>query len=99
MNRRNRYDIITDILLILNEPVGKTRIMYQANLSHNQLQLFLGQLERSGLVEKTPGDKWVLTENGRKFEVLSLTHRKIGMELDRVIDDSGDRRTVPGISS
>ena len=40
-NRRSDIDIIIEILKIAQEGVNKTKILYQGNLSHTQLQHYL----------------------------------------------------------
>ncbi|MGI0091815.1 MAG: winged helix-turn-helix domain-containing protein [Nitrososphaerales archaeon] len=57
MNRRvrqhrNRLEIINDILTVAIEGSKKTRIMYRANLSYDQLVEYLSFLLDEGLVMK-----------------------------------------------
>lgn len=53
--RRDRHDIIVDILKIAREGKRKTQIMYKAKLSHAQLKLYLELLRHSGLLESNDG--------------------------------------------
>ena len=84
MHRRSRQDIITDILLHLHEPLGKTRIMYGANLSFQQVQHFMSQLEQKGNIRKTDDGKWLLTEKGRMLAELCQASRRLNVELEKL---------------
>ena len=72
MERRNRINIIYDILRVIQERGGeikKTHIMYRANLSHNQMKLYLNELYKKKFIEKTDADKPLIkiTKKGRDF--------------------------------
>jgi predicted transcriptional regulator len=67
--KRGKIDIMASILNITTDPVGKTRIMYNAVLSYQQLVLYLEELQEKGLIEAV-GDNAVVyrtTEKGREF--------------------------------
>ena len=71
---RSKLRIITDILAVLAEeggPVGPTRILYGANLSHERLVRYLAEMEEKGLVERLEGEegraRYVITERGRRL--------------------------------
>ena len=66
--KRNRMEIMHDMLKIIQEKKGKlkkTHLMYKANLSHNQMKIYLGELTMSGLIEKESPLK--ITEKGSDF--------------------------------
>jgi len=68
-------EIMHDILKIVQERGGeikKTHLMYKANLSHNQMKLYLADLMKNDLLEnKTSGKKQTIgiTKNGRNFSI------------------------------
>jgi len=49
---RTRVEIIVSVLNVARDRVLKTHIMYRANLSHMQLEKYLGFLLENGLLEK-----------------------------------------------
>ena len=71
MERRNRLNIIYDILGVIQKrgEIKKTHIMYQANLSHNQMKLYLDELYKKKFIENTDSDKPLIkiTKKGEDF--------------------------------
>ena len=55
MRRRDRHDIIAEILKTAKRGKKKTYIMYEAKLSHSQLKLYLELLNRSGMIVNDNG--------------------------------------------
>ena len=71
--KRSRMNIISDMLTIIREKgegIKPTHLMYKANLSHNQMQLYLNDLIKKDLIEKTVSKKEnriIITKSGRDF--------------------------------
>lgn len=71
--KRTKLDIIASILIALKEKQGKmkqTRLMYKANLSHNQMKLYLEELFELKILTEEDVDSYkyiILTEKGFKF--------------------------------
>ena len=60
IRKRNRADIIHDMLKIIRENNGtvkKTHLMYKANLSHKQMESYLSELIKNSLIEKNTSEK------------------------------------------
>lgn len=53
--RRDKHDIVLDILKIARGGKRKTHIMYKAKLSYGQLKGYLGLLNDRGLLESNNG--------------------------------------------
>lgn len=51
MHRRNRIDIIVDILVAASRGSSRTRIMYEANLNFTRFDRYFRELENRGLIE------------------------------------------------
>jgi predicted transcriptional regulator len=65
MGNRSRTEIVSNILEASNGGVTKTKIMYKAYLSYNQLREYLSILIENNLIEYLDGDnKFKTTEKG-----------------------------------
>lgn len=53
--RRDRHDIVVDILKTARGGVKRTNLMHRAKLSHTQLKLYLYVLNENGLLESNNG--------------------------------------------
>ncbi|MBI4016326.1 MAG: hypothetical protein HY363_01380 [Candidatus Aenigmarchaeota archaeon] len=73
MNRRNRLEIIHDMLRVTNDLGGKilpTHLLYKSNLSHERMKGYIEELKQKQLLmEMTEKDKifFAITEQGRRF--------------------------------
>jgi len=71
--RRARFDIMADILKASVGGARKTQLMYQCNLSFQQLKKYLSILMQKGLLKsvfakkETPTNLFKTTEKGRNF--------------------------------
>lgn len=73
--RRDKHDIVLDILKIARGGKRKTQIMYKAKLSYGQLKVYLELLNDRGLLESNDG-LFHTTSKGldfiRTYEEISL---------------------------
>jgi len=53
--RRDRHDIVVDILKTAIGGIKKTNLMHRAKLSHTQLKVYLHVLNDNGLLESSDG--------------------------------------------
>jgi len=69
--RRSNIEIIAEMLEIGENGAGKTKIMYNANLSYTQIQKYLGFLMSQGFIDKmemgNPSVTYQITESGLKL--------------------------------
>jgi predicted transcriptional regulator len=67
-SKRDRVEIIADILGLCSEPKTKTHVMYGTNLSWKMLQHYLSELQSRKLLEKQSKSKrYVTTKRGLDF--------------------------------
>jgi len=108
-SKRGRLDIVRQILLVCQRPVGKTRILYSCNLSHGLLTKYHQYLTATGLLESVNGDRgevlFVVSSKGKEFlrEYARLTMILEGKE-DNLASTDGTlnapyRRVISGNKS
>jgi len=69
-NNRGKIQIIGDVLALATSGIKKTHIMYRANLSYEQVYLYLEELISKGLIVQDVSPDGVVyrtTEKGREF--------------------------------
>jgi len=79
LRRRDRHDIIVEILKTAKEGEKKTYIMYKARLSHAQLKSYLDLLNQNGMIINYDG-VYQTTSKGlnfiREFESIDFLFRQ-----------------------
>ncbi|HDJ37810.1 MAG: winged helix-turn-helix domain-containing protein [Methanosarcinales archaeon] len=67
MSRRNRIDIVVDILKATNNSgTSKTKIVYTANLNFNRASRYLSMLQEKQMIEKDSGT-FRITASGKEY--------------------------------
>ena len=69
-NNRGRIQIMGDVLGLATAGIKKTHIMYRANLSYEQVHMYLAELIEKGLLVQASTDEGLVyrtTERGREF--------------------------------
>ena len=85
--RRSDIEIIADMLKVGENGAGKTKIMYNANMSYSQIQKYLGYLMAQGFVDKmklgNPSVTYQVTDSGLKLlELISSIKEMLGLDDD-----------------
>lgn len=69
-SNRGKIEIMGDVLNLSTEGIRKTRLMFLANLSYEQLFNYLEELQERGFIEQlneTEGTMYKTTNSGRNF--------------------------------
>ena len=67
-SKRDRVEIMAEILCLCSKPQSKTRVMYGTNLSWKMLQHYLAYMQDHELLEvKNESTKYVTTGRGKEF--------------------------------
>ena len=86
MGNRSRTEIVGNILDAANGGATKTKIMYTAFLSYNQLKEYISMLIENNLIEYLDGThKFKTTEKGLNFLKM---HNEIGELLQTTIENN-----------
>ncbi|MFC1993193.1 winged helix-turn-helix domain-containing protein [Chloroflexota bacterium] len=83
--RRSNIEVIADMLKVGENGAGKTRIMYNANLSYSQIQKYLGFLLNQGFIDKiqvgNPSVTYKVTGSGLKLlESINSVIEMLGLD-------------------
>ncbi len=65
--RRDRHDIVIDILKRTRSEKTKTELMRDVSISFTQAKEFVEMLQKNGLLESTENHRLVITDKGLKF--------------------------------
>ena len=71
--RRNKMDIIYDMLKVTSDKGGKilpTHLLYKSNLSHQRMKGYLEELKAKKLIDEIKEDSktfFVITDDGLRF--------------------------------
>ena len=87
-NNRGKIQIMGDVLALATSGIKKTHIMYRANLSYEQVHLYLGELIGKRLIVQDVSPDGVVyrtTTKGREF-LLSYTRLVQFLEEEPVVE-------------
>ena len=86
--RRSDIEIIADMLKVGENGAGKTKIMYNANMSYSQIQKYLGYLIGQGLIDEkvkvgNPSVTYRVTDSGLKLlQLINSIKEMLGLDDD-----------------
>jgi predicted transcriptional regulator len=67
-SKRDRVEIMSEILGLCVKPRTKTKVMYGTNLSWKMLKHYIGFMQERGLLEEQESStKFVTTDRGKDF--------------------------------
>ena len=99
-NNRGKIQIMGDVLALGTSGIRKTHIMYKANLSYEQVHLYLGELIGKRLIQQdvstSDGVVYRTTEKGREF---LLHYTRVVELLEEARQESEVELSSPYISS
>ncbi len=86
--RRNQLEIMSDLLMIINEPQRLTHILYKSNMSYAQLVRYLDDLLEMELAQEQiqPFRSFIITSRGQKFlEMVKKKNRILIPEAESTV--------------
>jgi len=81
--KRNKYEIIYDILSICENGARKTWVIYRANLSYGLTNEYMKKLMDAGLIE-WKDSIYYLTEKGKKLLELLKDYKEKKQSLEKI---------------
>ena len=67
-SKRDKVEIMSEILGLCVKPKTKTKVMYGTNLSWKMLKYYIGFMQERGLLEEQESsNKFVTTDRGKDF--------------------------------
>ena len=67
-SKRDRVEIMAEILDLCTEPQTKTHVMYGTNLSWKMLQQYIGHMQSRELLEiENDSTKYITSDRGKEF--------------------------------
>ncbi len=91
---RDRLQIIADVLSIAATKAGKTKIMYQANLSYTLLCQYLSELQEAKLVSLENNEHYVLTPKGKEFLSRHLEYSSHCKSLEKKLNHVNSEKAL-----
>ncbi len=82
--KRDKYEIIYDIMEICKNGTKKTRLMYGANLSYQLQRRYVEELMNKGLIARQE-DMYYLTKRGTEFLETLRRYREKKKEFEEVV--------------
>jgi len=70
-NRRTELEIINQILTLSREGVRKTKVLYQVNLNHRQLNMYLTYLLEKNIIDEME----IISDSGKSFNVYKINEK------------------------
>ena len=68
MVRRDRVEIIAEILVLCSKPKSKTQILYGINMSWKMLKHYLSYIQEHGLLKTLENSsKYLVTDKGQEY--------------------------------
>lgn len=88
--RRSDLEIIAQMLRVSENGLGKTRIMYGANMSYSQIQKYLGYLLEEGYIEEiklgNPAVYYKVSDSGMKLlKLIESIKEMLGLDDELTI--------------
>jgi predicted transcriptional regulator len=98
-NNRGKIQIMGDVLALGTSGIRKTHIMYKANLSYEQVHLYLGELIEKRLIEQDVSPDGVIYRTTGKGREFLLHYTRVVELLEEARQESEVELSSPYISN